>query len=359
MTDPVFFRPHGPLALAELIRITGATPADGVSPDLNIRRIAPLDLACEDDLTFLENPHYLPLLAGTRASAVLISPKFAAKAPAGLPLLIAAEPYRGFAAVAMALYPEAARPQSLFAAKGVSPGAVVHPEARLEPGVTVDPGAVIGPRAEIGAGTVICCNAVIGPDVRIGRDSSIGANATIQHSLIGNRVIIHPGAHLGQDGFGFAMGPRGHAKVPQIGRVVIQDDVEIGAGTTIDRGANRDTIIGEGTKIDNQVQIAHNVVVGRHCVLVAKVGISGSTILEDFVVMGGASATVGHIRIGMGAQIAGAANVKDDVPPGARMGGTPAQPLRDWARELAALRRLAKASHNPSSKTVSERGHDE
>jgi len=343
MTDPVFFRPHGPLSLADLIRITGATPAEGVSPALSIRRVAPLDLAGEDDLTFLENPHYLPLLATTQAGAILISAKFAAKAPAGLPLLVAPEPYRGFAAVAMALFPEAARPQSMFAAKGVSPGAVVHPEARLEPGVTVDPGAVIGPRAEIGAGTIICCNAVIGPDVRIGRDCSIGANAVIQHSLIGNRVIIHPGSNLGQDGFGFAMGPRGHAKVPQIGRVVVQDDVEIGASTTIDRGTNRDTIVGEGTKIDNQVQLGHNVVVGRHCVLVAKVGISGSTILEDFVVMGGASATAGHLRIGRGAQIAGAANVKDDVPPGVRMAGTPAQEIRAYAREMNALRRLVKS----------------
>jgi UDP-3-O-[3-hydroxymyristoyl] glucosamine N-acyltransferase len=136
--------------------------------------------------------------------------------------------------------------------------------------------------------------------------------------------------------------------VPQVGRVVVQDDVEIGAATTIDRGANRDTIIGEGTKIDNQVQIAHNVMVGRHCVLVSKVGISGSTILEDFVVMGGASATVGHIRIGMGAQIAGAANVKDDVPPGARMAGTPAQPFVDFARELAVLKRLVKETRGRS-----------
>jgi UDP-3-O-[3-hydroxymyristoyl] glucosamine N-acyltransferase len=160
---------------------------------------------------------------------------------------------------------------------------------------------------------------------------------------VGDRVIIHPGVQIGQDGFGFAMGPQGHLKVPQIGRVVIQDDVEIGAGTTIDRGANRDTIVGEGTKIDNQVQIGHNVVVGRHCVIVAKVGISGSTVLEDFVVMGGASGTVGHIRIGMGAQIAGASNVKDDVPRGARMAGTPARPIRQFAREMAILKKLATA----------------
>jgi len=341
MTDPVFFRVRSRLAVGDITRITGAEPVEGVALDTSVERVAPLDHAGEGDLSFLENPHYLPMLATSKAALILISPKFLDRAPKNAPLLVAREPYRAFAQIGTALFPEAARPQSFFGAKGVSPGAIVHPEARLEIGVTVDPGAVIGPRAEIGAGTIIGANAVIGPDVRIGRDCSISANAVIQHSLIGNRVIIHPGACLGQDGFGFSMGPRGHLKVPQVGRVVVQDDVEIGAATTIDRGANRDTIIGEGTKIDNQVQIAHNVMVGRHCVLASKVGISGSTILEDFVVMGGASATVGHIRIGMGAQIAGAANVKDDVPPGARMGGTPARPLREWARELAALKRLA------------------
>ena len=264
------------------------------------------------------------MLATTRAGLVLIAPKFVARAPAGAPLLVVGEPYRSFAQIALTLHPEAARPQSMFGSKGIAPGAFVHAEARIELGVTVDPGAVIGPRVEIGAGTIIGPNAVIGPDVRVGRDCSVSANTTLQHCLIGNRVILHPGVQIGQDGFGFVMGPRGHLKVPQVGRVVIQDDVEVGSGTTIDRGANRDTVIGEGTKIDNQVQIAHNVMIGRHCVIVAKVGISGSTILEDFVVMGGASGTVGHIRIGRGAQIAGASHVKDDVRAGARMGGTPA-----------------------------------
>ena len=170
------------------------------------------------------------------------------------------------------LYPQAARPRSAFGETGVSPAAFVHSAARLEAGVIVDPGAVIGPGAEIGAGTLIGPNAVIGPGVRIGRDSVVGAQTTIACALIGDRVIIHPGVHIGQDGFGFALGPRGHLKVPQVGRVIIQDDVEIGAGTTIDRGANRDTIIGEGTKIDNLVQIGHNVVIGRHCVLVSQCG---------------------------------------------------------------------------------------
>jgi UDP-3-O-[3-hydroxymyristoyl] glucosamine N-acyltransferase len=341
MTDPHFFRTPGPLSAFDIAELTGASLAEGLDGERRVAAVAPLDQAGPEALTFLENPHYLPLLDSTRAGLILISPKFLARAPAGAPLLISKEPYRAFAKAALALYPEAARPQSFFGAKGIAPGAFVHPEARLEAGVTVDPGAVIGPRAEIGAGSIIGANAVIGPDVRIGRDCSVASLVTLQHCLVGNRVIIHPGVHIGQDGFGFAMGAGGHMKVPQVGRVIIQDDVEVGAGTTIDRGANRDTLIGEGTKIDNQVQIGHNVVVGRHCVLVAKVGVAGSTVLEDYVVMGGASGAVGHIRIGRGAQIAGASNVKDDVAPGARMAGTPAKPVRDFVREQAAVARLA------------------
>src|SRR6185436_5199859 len=196
---------------------------------------------------------------------------------------------------------------SLFAASGTAPGAIVHSSARLESGVTVDPGAVVGPSAEIGAGSVIAAGAVIGPDVRIGRDCSIGAGASITHAIIGDRVIVHPGCRIGQDGFGFVMGAGGHLKVPQISRVIIQDDVEIGAATTIDRGAFRDTVIGEGTKIDNMVQIAHNVVIGRHCVIVAQCGIAGSATLEDYVVLGARAGVIDHATVGEGAQLAGAA----------------------------------------------------
>jgi len=241
------------------------------------------------------------------------------------------------------LYPAAYRLEGAYGghAGHISEGAHIHASARLEPGVTVEPGAVIGARAEIGTGTTIGAGTVIGHDCRIGRNCYIGPNATLIHSLIGNRVTVHGGARLGQDGFGFAMGPRGHQKVPQIGRVVVQDDVEIGANTTIDRGANRDTIIGEGTKIDNLVQIAHNVVIGRHCVIVSQVGISGSTTLEDFVVVAGQAGLVGHVTIGMGAQVGAQAGVMNDVAPGARVLGSPAKPGRQYFREVATLEKLA------------------
>jgi UDP-3-O-[3-hydroxymyristoyl] glucosamine N-acyltransferase len=282
-----FFRRAVEPSLADIVAWTGAKAPEGADLSVKIRDVAPLDRARPGDLVFLDNPKYADQLENTRASAVLLGERYADRAPAGVVALVVAEPYRACAQVTAKLYPEAARPGSLFDGAGVEPGAYVHQTARLEADVTVDPGACVGPRAEIGAGTVIHPNAVIGPDVRIGRNCVIGANASVLNALVGDRVIIHPGARIGQDGFGFAMSPRGHLKVPQIGRVVIQDDVEIGANTSIDRGANRDTLIGEGTKIDNLVQIAHNVTIGRHCVIVSQVGISGSTEVADFVVIAG------------------------------------------------------------------------
>jgi len=327
--------------LGEVARWTGAALSEGADAGRIVRNVAALDEAGPDDLAFLDNPRYLDDFKATRAAAVLVAPRYVAEAPAGCATLTTPQPYRAMAEVMARLYPQAVRPRSIFGEAGVSPAAFVHSAARLEPGVIVDPGAVVGPGAEVGAGALIGPNAVIGPEVRIGRDSVVGAQSTIACALIGDRVIIHPGVHIGQDGFGFAMGPRGHLKVPQIGRVIIQDDVEIGAGSTIDRGANRDTIIGEGTKIDNLVQIGHNVVIGRHCILVSQSGVSGSTVIDDFVALGGQAGLAGHLHIGAGAQIAAHAGVMNDVPAGERWGGAPAGPLRQFFREVAAVKKLA------------------
>lgn len=340
MSDPVFFQPAGPLSLADLARISGAEIVKG-DASLAVSRVAPLDKAGEGDLSFFENPHYLDQFKATRAAVVICSPAHVAAAPAGAAVLVARQPYRAVALIMQALFPEAFRLKGPYGEEGIDPSAHVHPDARLEAGVTVEPGAVIGAGAEIGAGTVISANAVIAKGVRIGRDAYVGAGATVAYALIGNRVIIHPGVRIGQDGFGFAMGPGGHLKVPQIGRVIVQDDVEIGANTTIDRGSNRDTVIGEGTKIDNEVQIGHNVEIGRHCVIVAKVGISGSTKLGDYVALGGYVGLAGHITIGMGAQIAGGSMVKDNVPAGERWIGYPAKPMREWTKEQLAMRKAA------------------
>ncbi len=222
-------------------------------------------------MSFFDNKNYAATAGATHAGACFTTAALAKHLPPQVPAFVVREPYRAFVAVARELFPHALRPSSL-AEPGAVAGAHVHPSARLESGATVEPGAVIGPRAEIGSGTVIAATAVIGTEVRIGRDCSIGAGSVITDALIGDRVIIHPGCKIGQDGFGFVMGKSGHLKIPQVGRVIIQDDVEIGAGTTIDRGAIRDTVIGEGSKIDNLVQVGHNVSVGRHCVLVGANG---------------------------------------------------------------------------------------
>ena len=343
MNTPMFFRAACVPSLADILSWTGARAPEGQDLSRRITGVAPLEQAGPGTLTFLDNPRYASALPGTRAAACLLLDRFAGKVPVGTVPLVVVEPYRAVASVLAKIHPDALSPGPVFAVEGVSPGVFIHPDARLEAGVTIDPGAVIGPRAEIGAGTVVGANSVIGPDVRIGRSCSIGPQATVINALIGNNVILHPGVRIGQDGFGFAMGPGGHVKVAQIGRVILQDHVEVGANTTIDRGSSRDTIVGEGTKIDNLVQIAHNVVIGRHCVIVSQTGISGSTTLGDFAVTGGQAGLTGHLKIGAGAQIGAQAGVMADVEPGARVVGSPAQPVRDLFKQTAILRRLARS----------------
>lgn len=348
MNDPRFFPLPTPLTLSEVMSLSGARLAGTGTDATLVRGVSTLADAGPGDLAFFDSPRYRSDFLATQASVCITTEKLAADTPEGVIVLISPRPANAFVSVTRTLFSSALRPQPIFEHQGVAPGAFIHPSARLEDGVTVDPGAVIGPHAEIGAGTVICAGAVIGANVRIGRDTSIGPGVTLLHALVGNRVIIHPGARLGQDGFGFQPSPRGHVKVPQIGRVVLQDDVEIGAGTAIDRGALRDTVVGEGTKIDNLVQIAHNVVIGRHCIIVSQTGISGSATLGDFVMLGGQVGVIGHVTIGDAAQIAATSNVKDDVPPGVRWGGSPAKPVRDWFREITTLKRLAEAGAHRS-----------
>jgi UDP-3-O-[3-hydroxymyristoyl] glucosamine N-acyltransferase len=342
MSEPVFLRRARGLTLAEIAALTGAPPPSAALLTRRVIDVAPLDRAAPNAVSFLDNKNFAAIAGATHAGACLTTAALAKHLPPQVAALVVQEPFRAFVAVARELFPHALRPSSL-AEPGAMAGAHVHPSARLESGATVEPGAVIGPRAEIGGGTVIGATAVIGTEVRIGRDCAIGAGAVITDALIGDRVIIHPGCKIGQDGFGFVMGTSGHLKIPQVGRVIIQDDVEIGAGTTIDRGAIRDTVIGEGSKIDNLVQVGHNVSIGRCCIVAAQSGISGSSTLEDFVALGGGVGVGDHVTIGEGAQLAGASNVHANVPPGARWGGTPAKPVKLWFRELRMLARLARA----------------
>ena len=336
MADPRFFTNRGPISLGKLADICGVARPHGVDPERPIRDVAPLDSAGPDELSFLDNAHYLDAFRVTRAGVCLVAPKFARHAPAGTVLLVCDKPYRSYALAAQAFYP----PPPLRS--GVHPRAVVDADARLGSGCEVGPGVVIEAGVEVGARCRIDANAVIGSNVVVGDDCRIGSNATLSHCRIGHRVTLYPGVRVGQDGFGFAPDPSGHVKVPQLGRVLIGDDCEIGANSTIDRGAGPDTVIGSGTWIDNLVQIGHNVQIGRGCIIVAQVGISGSTRLGDFVAVGGQAGFAGHLSIGAGAQIAAQAGVMADVAPGERVGGSPALPIREFLRHAGIVRRLAK-----------------
>jgi UDP-3-O-[3-hydroxymyristoyl] glucosamine N-acyltransferase len=333
MEHPGFFERAAPVRVADLAAKIGAQLGPNADPDALVRNVRPLAEAGRDDLSFIETAS---IAHGVDPGASCLVAPVAARVPGGTAALTMDSPYRGFALALQHFYPDAMRPKAAMAAHGDPP---IHPSARLEEHVVVEPGAVIGREAQIGRGTRVAAGALVGYRVAIGRGSYIGPGASVMHALIGDRVILHAGVRIGQDGFGFAMSGKGHIKVPQIGRVIIQDDVEIGANSCVDRGALKDTIIGEGTKIDNLVQIGHNVIIGRHCVLVGQVGISGSTELGDFVVMGGQSGAVGHIKIGSGAQIAGTAHPTHDVPAGARMAGTPAVSFADFGRQIAYLKR--------------------
>ncbi len=343
MEHPGFYDRAGPFSIDAIGRHLGAElpAATGALAEVLLQDVCPLADAGPKHLSFIDNKKYIAALGETRAGACLVAPSLVERVPKSTVALVTKAPYQGFARALQLFYPDAMRPKAAAFAAGAE-GGLIHPSAWIEDGAVIEPGAVIGREAQIGRGTTIAANAVIGFRCTIGRDCYIGAGASVTHALVGDRVIIHSGVRIGQDGFGFAMSARGHSKVPQVGRVIIQDDVEIGANSTIDRGALRDTIIGEGTKIDNLVQIGHNVIVGRHCVLVGQVGIAGSAELGDFVVMGGHSGVVGHVKVGTGAQIAGSAHVKDDVPPGARMAGTPAVPFKEFARSLAVIGRMVR-----------------
>ncbi|MFZ1969592.1 UDP-3-O-(3-hydroxymyristoyl)glucosamine N-acyltransferase [Bradyrhizobium sp.] len=334
-----FDRPPG-LTVAEIAALTGAEADQAAPASLLITGVAPVDLAGPADLTFVDGNKFANALTTSRAGACLMPRRFADRAPQGLLVLHSEEPYRAFVAVHRKLYPQSLRPASLFETDGIFEGATVHPTAKLESDITVDPGAVIGPRVEIGAGSLIAANAVIGPDVTIGRDCRIGAGCSIVHTMIGDRVIIHPGCRIGQDGFGYTE-DAAQQKIPQTGRVIIQNDVEIGAGTMIDRGGIRDTVIGEASKIDNLCQIGHNCQIGRHCVIVAQCGLSGSVTLEDFAVLGGSVGLAPHVTIGRGARVAARSGVMHNVPAGETWGGYPAKPRMQWMRQETTLARLA------------------
>ncbi|MGH6887786.1 MAG: UDP-3-O-(3-hydroxymyristoyl)glucosamine N-acyltransferase [Rhizomicrobium sp.] len=335
MADPRFYDNRGPFTLAEICARASLEFPERVDPGREIADLATLEGAGPDHLSFCV-VNNLAAISGTQAACCLVE-KSVRHRTQGETMLIACESVlHAFAAIARLFYP--AHGLEEWSQEGP-----IHPSANLDEGVRLAPGVVVGPDAEIGGGTKIGPNAVVGRGVRIGRDCRIGSNAGIGFALIGDGVEVLPGAQVGQPGFGFANSAHGHTKIPQLGRVIVQDQVEIGAGTTIDRGALGDTVIGEGSKIDNLVQIGHNTRLGRHCVIVAQAGISGSCELGDFVVLGGQVGISDHVRIGGHARLAArAAAVPGTYPGHADYGGTPLKPIREWHREIAALSLLAK-----------------
>ena len=301
-----------------------------------LQGVSGLERAGPDDLAFIGHARHLAALRGTRAGAVIVHPDLQGQVPASSIALVTNDPYLGWALAAGLFHPgPPAQP-------GVHPTAYVDPAALLHLGAQVGPMAVVEARAEIGAGCQIGPGAVVGAGVIMGSDCRIGANATLSHAILGSRVYIYPGARVGQEGFGFAITAAGFQSVPQLGRVLIGDDVEIGANATIDRGSTRDTRIGAGTRLDNGVQIAHNVQIGRYCALAAHVAISGSVEIGDFVQMGGQVGMSEHLHIGSFARIGAQAGVITDLADRAVVLGSPAQPARAFWRQVATLKRLAR-----------------
>lgn len=335
MADPRFFERAGPFTLGELAERCGASLADATLAARKVVDVGTLDQAGPDQLTFLDNPKYTDAMAQTKAGACILHEKHVGLAPAGMALLVSPKPYLSYARAAQLFYP------APRIAPGIHPSAVVDPTARLGDGVAVAAHAVIEAEAEIGPGSSIGAGTVVGRGVKLGRDCRIGPQVTLSHCLIGDRVLLHPGVRIGQDGFGFAPDPSGHVKVPQLGRVQIGNDCEIGANSTIDRGAGPDTVVGAGCWIDNLVQIGHNVTMGRGCIVIAQAGVAGSTQLGDFVVLAAQSGVAGHLKIGTGARVGAKSGVMTDIPAGESHFGIPAARVKEYFRQVATLRRLA------------------
>jgi len=353
MTRGTFFENKGPFTLAQIAEFGGAELESDSDQSATLSGVASIAAATASQVTFFHDRRYIVDLKTTGAGAVVVSKSMRQHIPDTAVPILSDLPELAFAQIIGGFYPDAVRPGAGLTVSDFN-GGQVHPSARLEDGVIMAPGALVGPGAQIGSGSEIGPNAVIGANVCVGRDCRIGPNVTLVHALLGDRVFIHAGASIGQDGFGYSLGPTGLFKVPQIGRVIIQNDVEIGANAAIDRGALDDTTIGAGTKIDNLVQIAHAVKIGQNCGIASQTGISGSVTIKDQVFMGGQSGVVPHMVVGAGVQVAAGTGITNNIDAGEIVGGRPHRPLQQHLREWAMIGWLVRPENRPRSKKDSK-----
>ena len=332
MIDSRFFTNAGPFTLGGLADQLKGTLADSAVRDFSVTDLAMLDEAQGSEIAMFADRRYRAGFESTRAGVVVTSLDLARNPADTAPHLIGvAVPRQAFAEIAWLFYPKAEEALGLTDERGM---------ARIGEGCHIADTARIGRGSVIGAGTTIGASAVIGRGVVVGDDCTIGPNTTISHSILGNRVHIYSGGIVGAQGFGFVPGARGLRRVPQLGRVLIGNDVELGANSTVDRGALGDTTIGDGTVIDNLIQIGHNCRIGRSVVLCGQSGIAGSVTIGDGAVIGGASRIADHVTIGAGAKLAGGSGVTRDIAPGETVAGYPAIPVRDWHRQAIGLDRM-------------------
>lgn len=344
--NPRFFANTGPHRLAEVVAAAGCCTVPVA--EVLLAGLASLESAGPDQISFLGHARHVSLLEKTHAGAVLVPSGMQGHVPAGSAALVTDDPFASWARVAALFHPAQSPIPGVHASAIIADGAMVDATAEICAQAVIGARAEIGPRCRVGPGAVIGDGVVLGPDCRI------GPHASISHAVLGARVYVYPGARIGQEGFGFTITAQGFLTAPQLGRVVIGDDVEVGANTTIDRGALRDTVIGAGTRLDNLVQIAHNVRIGRYCAIAAQVGISGSAEIDDFVVIGGQAGVADHMRVGAKARIGAQSGVMSAIEPRAVVVGSPARPTREVFREIATLKRLSRRQISSSSAAAAE-----